>query len=72
MTPKELFVYQFGYTEHIPPVFMCFYVYKSKVKRCSITRDDPSTTQYIENLDFDYWLSKDTIDSIRRQLGVEE
>lgn len=69
MTPRELFVYQFGDTEQIPPYFWAYYVFDSSVRKCGISRDDPTTIQHIENLEFDRWLDKESIDSINRQIS---
>lgn len=68
MTPKELFLYQFGEVEYIPPCFIAYYVFDSNVQKCGISRDDPTSVQRIEGLEFDYWLSKETIDSINEQI----
>ena len=70
MTPRELFVYQFGDTEYVPPVFLCYYVYDSSVRKCGISRDKPTSVQHIESLEFDYWLSKESIDGINEQMRV--
>ena len=80
MTPRELFVYQFGNMEHIPSCFMAYYVFSRTVRKCGISRDDPTSVEHIESLDFDYWLNKESTDSLNEQIrermkqhfGVEE
>lgn len=80
MTPSELFVYQFGDTEYIPSCFLAYYVFDSHVRKCGISRDDPNSVEHIESLEFDHWLSKESIDGINEQIrermkqhfGVEE